>query len=300
MQNLRKLSRAGLALFTALLILGVYSLAAAAENVNSIYDTETSSNVENQTESHGITSATLTVDYWAGYISDTESIATAPFHWQASDWGKAALVLGIASVFYMKDSEIRDWSQDHRSDAGDSIAKVAKHFGGNIVLLPLSALYLYGYESDDLRARRTALLGLESFIETTFITASLKYMGQRSRPYTGDPYDTWDGIGLSGDNDYLSFPSTHAARAFSIATIIAEEYKDRPFVPILSYSLATLTALSRINDDEHWASDVFVGSAIGYFTAKAILARHPVDGESWTVLPTTDGKSIGLGVRYQF
>jgi hypothetical protein len=206
MRRLRKRSRAVKALFAALLILGVYSLPAAAENVNSIYDTETSGNVENQTDSPGIKVATLNNDYWVGYISDTESIAAAPFHWQASDWGKAALVLGIASVFYMNDSEIRDWSQDHRSDTGDSIAKAAKHFGDNIVLLPLSALYLYGYESDDLRARRTALLGLECFIETTFITGSLKYMGQRSRPYTGDTYDTWDGIGLSGDNDYLSYP----------------------------------------------------------------------------------------------
>jgi len=42
----------------------------------------------------------------------------------------------------------------------------------------------------------------------------------------------------------------------------------------LAYGIATLTALSRVNDNAHWASDIFFGAVIGYFTAKAIIAQN--------------------------
>jgi len=69
----------------------------------------------------------------------------------------------------------------------------------------------------------------------------------------------------------------------------------------LAYGLATLTALSRVNDNAHWASDVFVGSAIGYFTAKAIVRRHRKNrGNNLMVLPLLGSKHTGLLVSYQF
>ncbi len=39
---------------------------------------------------------------------------------------------------------------------------------------------------------------------------------------------------------------------------------------ILVYSLATIAGFSRIHDNKHWASDIFIGSAIGYFVGKKI------------------------------
>lgn len=82
----------------------------------------------------------------------------------------------------------------------------------------------------------------------------------------------WDGPGFSTSN--LSFPSGHASSAFAIATVIALEYGDRAFVPPLAYGIATLAAFSRVNDNAHWASDVFFGAIVGYLTAKAIIALN--------------------------
>jgi membrane-associated phospholipid phosphatase len=56
--------------------------------------------------------------------------------------------------------------------------------------------------------------------------------------------------------------------------VLASEYKEYPLVAYLSYGVATLTGLSRMNDDKHFASDVFLGAAIGYFTAKTIMKLH--------------------------
>ena len=118
-------------------------------------------------------------------------------------------------------------------------------------------------------------------------------------PCSGDPHDTWDSPGISTSN--LSFPSGHCASAFVLASVIASEYEQKPGVPFFSYGMATLTALSRINDNTHWASDVFFGSLIGYFTDKAIVNLHRSEkAGNPTVLPAVNGGQVGLLVPYEF
>ena len=70
-----------------------------------------------------------------------------------------------------------------------------------------------------------------------------------------------------------SFPSGHAASAFAVASVI-DDQSERFSVDFLAYSLATLAAMSRVHDNEHWMSDVFIGSALGYFIGKKISALN--------------------------
>ena len=53
--------------------------------------------------------------------------------------------------------------------------------------------------------------------------------------------------------------------------MIALEYPRPIIIPILAYSLATLTAYGRINGNYHWGSDVLMGAAIGYFTSRLVF-----------------------------
>jgi len=215
----------------------------------------------------------LNRDYFEGYISDIKNILTSPSHWQRSDWIKASLIAGITAGLYTQDQKIQDWVQENRSTTSDKISKFAKPFGDGRYTLPgLGALYLYGHLFEDEKAQRTTLLSLKSLVISGLFVQALKFAGHRHRPSSGDTYNMWDGPSFSTSN--LSFPSGHASSAFAIATIIASEYADKAFVPPLVYGIATLTALSRVNDNAHWASDVFFGAVIGYFTAKAIIAQN--------------------------
>lgn len=215
----------------------------------------------------------LNGDYFEGYISDIKSILISPSGGERSDWIKASLIIGITAGLYTQDQKIQDWVQENRSSVSDKISKFAKPFGDGRYTLPgLGALYLYGHLFEDEKAQGTALLSLKSFVISGLFVQALKLTGHRHRPSSGDPYNTWDGPGFSTSN--LSFPSGHSSSAFVIATVIASEYRDKAFVPPLAYGIATLTALSRVNDNAHWASDVFFGAIIGYFTAKAIMALN--------------------------
>ncbi|MFW6269745.1 MAG: phosphatase PAP2 family protein, partial [Bacillota bacterium] len=65
-----------------------------------------------------------------------------------------------------------------------------------------------------------------------------------------------------------SFPSGHATGSFATATVLANHY---PELGKFAYTWASLVAISRMYEDAHWFSDVVVGSAIGYFTARQTL-----------------------------
>jgi membrane-associated phospholipid phosphatase len=148
--------------------------------------------------------------------------------------------------------------------------------------------------------RKTALLSVESFVLTGIFTQVLKYSTHRHRPDTGDPPHTWDGPSLDRSGSTMSFPSGHASSSFAIATVIASEY-DNYLVPPLAYSVAAITALNRVSHNAHWSSDVFVGSAIGYFTGKAVVASHRNGKETrLSLAPLMIDGNLGSVMTYRF
>lgn len=141
---------------------------------------------------------------------------------------------------------------------------------------------------------------MESILLATLFTNTIKFSTHRSRPNTGESYDSWGEPSLEDDNDYLSFPSGHATSVFSVATVIATEYKENPYIPGLSYSIASLTAISRVHDNRHWASDIFMGSVIGYFTGKWVIKLNNRNENTFAIAPVLRDRGYGLAVTIRF
>ena len=116
---------------------------------------------------------------------------------------------------------------------------------------------------------------MKSFVLSSVICQGLKLATQRNRPSEGLGKKFWQESKISFDND--SFPSGHSTVVWSIAPILADQYQESNWIPPVSYGIATLTSLSRIYNDEHWASDVLAGAAIGYFSAKLVSTSTPLD-----------------------
>ena len=62
---------------------------------------------------------------------------------------------------------------------------------------------------------------------------------------------------------------------WSVAPVIAEQYKDHNWVAPMVYTTAALTSYARLHDNKHWASDVFTGAVIGYVTSQLVLGTTP-------------------------
>ena len=124
---------------------------------------------------------------------------------------------------------------------------------------------------------------------TVVFTNVIKQVAHRHRPYQDDPPNphAWDGpFSWGGDYGifgYNSFPSGHSSAIFSVATVIGLEYWNTKWVPAVCFSLAGFTALYRLAVNDHWASDILFGSALGfaigsmvYFNANKKLQVIPV------------------------
>ncbi len=241
----------------------------------------------------------LNQDYFLGIFSDARYIVTSPLRWNGKDWLKAGAVLGVTGGLIALDNDIQERVQDNRTAATDDLARVFEPFGNVLYSVPaLAGFYAYGHFAENERAARAALLSLESFAITGLFTQVLKAATGRPRPNSGRSSTDWEGPGFDGN---VSFPSNHTSTAFAIATVFADVYKDNAFVPPIAYGIAGLTAYSRLNDDEHWASDVFLGGALGYFISRTILKLHSGKRRThYTLYPRLSGGEPGLVLNYRF
>ncbi|HEV7375426.1 MAG TPA: phosphatase PAP2 family protein [Pyrinomonadaceae bacterium] len=216
------------------------------------------------------TSPSLERRFLTNILRDQRAIWTSPFNIERGD-AKWLVPFGLSTAALL--------ATDHRSaselaENGDNQnrLKISRYIsrGGSFYTTGgiTAAFYLIGRASGNARARETGLLGAESLIDSGIVAQALKLTTQRPRPREDDA----SGEFFDGGN---AFPSGHATSAWSLATVVAYEYgQHRPLVRFGAYGLATAVSLSRYTGRNHFLSDVFVGSAIGYGIGRYVYRTH--------------------------
>lgn len=67
-----------------------------------------------------------------------------------------------------------------------------------------------------------------------------------------------------------SFPAGHPMFTWTMASVVAHEYP-RTWVKVLAYGAASSVSVGRFLGREHFASDIFVGSILGYLIGAHIF-----------------------------
>lgn len=224
--------------------------------------------------------------YIKSYFTDSWEILKSPVRWRGKQWGTFAVVAGVTVLAYTQDDVIRDAFQRNRTDAGDNASKYFfEPLGSGIITIPLSVgFWAFGELSDNQRAARVGLTSIKAMAVTAVFTYAIKYATQRHRPYENDPPDPRIWEGPFGSYSSTSFPSGHSSMVFAVAAVFASEYKDKLWVPIISYTLASFAAVSRVYDEKHWASDVIFGSALGFFIGKFVY-KSTVKNPDLIIIP---------------
>jgi len=199
-------------------------------------------------------------------LKDTRQVFAAPSRWDSQDWAIAGLgTAGFLGAAFLVDSRLDRRTREH---PGDSL-KGLEPLGGAGSLLIVGGAYLGGsvFGQDALKSYGTDA-GLSMVVAELGIVLPLKYLTGRSRPKANQGSGHFSPFG--GD---VSFPSTHTTQAFILASVLSE-HTDNPWVSAGAYGVASLVGLSRIQQREHFFSDVLAGAAIGTFVGRTVTAYN--------------------------
>ena len=77
----------------------------------------------------------------------------------------------------------------------------------------------------------------------------------------------------SPNGEEQAFPSGHTSSSVTFATVMHEAYG--PWVGLPLYGLSALVAMERLDDGEHWISDVVFGAALGLVVGHTVAGGRP-------------------------
>src|SRR5713101_1622647 len=209
------------------------------------------------------------------FLVDQEQIWTSPTKIRFSDTQWLVPLSGITAGLFVTDS---DYSKHlSRNPTTFSHYKTLSNAGVGALIGGAGGMWLLGHVRHNEHWSETGFLAGEAAVNSLVAVETFKYSLRRQRPYQGD------GSGPFFKNGGTSFPSEHAAAAWSVAGVLAHEYPGLP-MKIMAYGLASLVDYSRIRGRQHFPSDVFVGSIVGNLVAQNIYSRHHdpgLGGEAW-------------------
>ena len=203
-------------------------------------------------------------------LQDQKQLYLAPFQRSNLKWDIGFLA-GSASLF-AADMRIERAVPTTHLNVYHNISAVALVGTG----VSLGGLWAYGIKTGNEHAKETGELELETLANTFLIYTPMQLVAGRERPDEG----RGGGRFLVQHSFNTSFPAGHPMFSWAMASVVAHEYP-RPWVALLAYGAATSVSVSRIMGRNHFASDVFVGSTLGYLIGSHIFHVHCTPGFSY-------------------
>lgn len=204
------------------------------------------------------------------FVKDQEAIWTSPAHIRINDldWLVPMAALTAGTLETDRDAMIHVVTNDTKLNH-DSV-NASNALLGAIVAVPVVNLG-YGLMENHEHARETGLLTAEAAADSAVVEEAMKLVFWRERPTVDNANGKFWQSSVGADS---SFPSSHAIFAWSTAAILAGEYPSA-WSRFAVYTLATGVSATRVMGQEHFPSDVLVGSAAGWLIGHYVYkVRH--------------------------
>ena len=213
----------------------------------------------------GSLSAQNTDFYKVKYISDTTKASNSSIYKTPSRLRQAILPLSLAAGGVIIESlpahsgigkaNIQQYTNNHF----DGLKTSADNFLQFAPVAAIIGMELAGVKSRNDLINQWSIMAKSELLMSA-IVFSMKYVIHDTRPNG------------SADN---SMPSGHTAQAFVSATLLDMEYRDTsPWISVAGYMCAVSTGFLRVANNDHWASDVLIGAAIGIASVKLVYLTH--------------------------
>ena len=153
-----------------------------------------------------------------------------------------------ALAVHPADDDLSEWAQENNPSLAGGYT-----YGRQLLHLPVAmAVWAIGAAAGGGRVADAGRDLLRAQISVVSWTYAIKIAADRTRP-NGDPH---------------SFPSGHASTSFATAMVLQEHFGWKAGVP--AFAMAAYTAASRVGVNQHWASDVVFGTAVGLASGRTV------------------------------
>jgi membrane-associated phospholipid phosphatase len=193
-------------------------------------------------------------------LQDQKQLYLAPFKRSNLKWD--ALFLAGTGALLATDRQFSRALPTSHLDLSRNISNVCL----DSTAAALIGLWAYGIKTNNRHAKETGELELETLANTFLIYTPMQFAAGRERPEEG----TGNGRFWIHGGFNTSFPAGHPMFTWTMASVVAHEYP-RTWVKILAYGAATSVSVGRFMGREHFASDIFVGSILGYLIGAHIF-----------------------------
>jgi membrane-associated phospholipid phosphatase len=196
-------------------------------------------------------------------VDDQKNFWTTPFRMSAAQWKWSIPLVFAGAALVASDTAIENHVPSDSSTVKRAVS--ASNYGLAAFAGTSGGLFLWGKIAHNDQQRETGLLGGEAGIDAFLDTEVLAYVLGRNRPFSHNQGRFFQG----GD----SFPSQHAAISWAIASVFAHEYPG-PLTQLLSYGAAGGVTAARFAGQKHFASDLLIGSALGWYEGRQVYRSH--------------------------
>lgn len=225
------------------------------------------------------------------------------------DLAIGGIAFGTAALLSIWDDDIAiasqepKWQDPSTTDFANKVSKVQE------TTLTVSGILIYGIGRLT-KSKATADIALhatESIVLASVASQLIRGPLGRTRPHVTsgtDQYDFDPGRGFSSFNN-RAFPSIHTSSSMAVAMALTMETHFRnpratPFVAPVLFGAGLLPGLSRIQLNQHWASDIFAGAFMGIFAGYKVTKYSHDHPDNWfdrkllkvTVTQAPDGRVV--------
>lgn len=203
------------------------------------------------------------------FLKDQETIWTSPGRIRGHDFNYLVPLGLMVTVAITTDHQAMTEEVSHNTSLNNQSTTASNGLLGAFVAAPV-ILYGAGRFTDNEHARETGILCGEAMVDSLVVDEVMKPIFMRERPTIDGAKGRFFQTRAATDS---SFPSTHSFIAWSSAAVLADEYPSRlNFLAI--YGVATGVSLTRVLGQQHFPSDVLVGSAFGWMIGHYVYKRH--------------------------
>jgi len=196
-----------------------------------------------------------------------------PLKLENNDWLNLALVSAGTILVMQADQPVRKALLEDQRYKNSFPVEAGRIWGEAYPTAIIAGVFgLHGLLADDQSTKKIGFEIVQSALYSGAITTFIKIAAGRTRPFTNRSSGTYKPFTFF-DDDFHSLPSGHVTLAFSLSTVLSKNAKS-DILKIGAYLPALLTAVSRIYQNNHWASDAFLGAAIGYFVGSWVTDLH--------------------------